>query len=1112
MASKLCCTAEQEAREGSPELPNARLSAATPANKPLLHNKNASQGSRFTSARSEDLHELRQIFDNAKDHDADETTPAKSPRSRFARPSVYSLHSLHKMKSMHALIKRRFSKDMSRKDSNGQPTTSTPKKKPSIAEDADTAAKQARDGPELQLKAAKDGLRKDLLSDKKPAEGGYDSDAEVLDDIARNMGKKSASKRPSIHSIDWTPSTGSKPAPGSANDRYTADQGHESHPYQISNPQRDSRTPIAAQFSVFSTPDLRLNTPKEKDRKLRRSHSATSIILPAPSPLTPMRLPSLLTNDREGKPWSVVMSESLRLSQFPVPPRRSSSEPTHTDSGANSESRECEQTVQFPEFKTTVPGCTGGIEIHVQEPTSTTTPRVSTSIKGTLQENPTSAKDNEASEHGDEEDSTRRSVHLYSMRISHHLRSGSLLSWDALADEPEVLTPPRLFRDRGLSEASRISEIERIQKQLGRHARKTSSSGFASAKVPDKWGKVLGSDRDTREDISSVYSSRPHSPPDSFGASAASLPKSSNQRDASGNSYTDLALPRQSNSYPTDNEATPRPFKRSCATTVQLATDSSVKDPSPNTTARLARNNSVAVSKKSKFREEFSPPPTKKKNTPSASFIRLFNPKRLSMRSQSEANLKALVPDVALDGPADTLHVPSGREQHQHPSRSSVSLNAEQEGASKGEGGELWQRALKAHQAERASMFLPKNKDAAMHASPYRERSHSFMRPSPSTDEKASPMEAFAFTASKQGSTSLLSPPSPGDLGPDYPAPLRTRRSALFDPDKDNISPGHDTRVDFDKQKDTDEHLGAWGRYPSHTRADRTNSAGHEDQVESRDFALEAAIKFAMGDGNEVDDGDIDPAMRVDSPSLPGGKKKRKRIGSSRMAKSNSMTFGKTFLKNYSKMFRSQSTEFQRHGHGHRSSITAGGVLKYPELEILPDVWHRRIAEEAHERAGESSTAQDDAKLNKGKAKMQRDDSMATLRPSQKSGVDGPCDDNMPRFDGANAIKDAEHANDNANANANDQARALSAYYADCLPPFPRASTDTTFQLEDFGLLPLAQSASMHARTLPARFAKNKHARNASVASVASGETDGERSVVSVRRTSRYSRAATANN
>jgi hypothetical protein len=72
----------------------------------------------------------------------------------------------------------------------------------------DTVLRLSRDGPNLQVKVTKSDLRKDLLSDKLPEEGGYDPDAEVLDDIARNLAKRSPSKRPSLHSIDWTSSPG----------------------------------------------------------------------------------------------------------------------------------------------------------------------------------------------------------------------------------------------------------------------------------------------------------------------------------------------------------------------------------------------------------------------------------------------------------------------------------------------------------------------------------------------------------------------------------------------------------------------------------------------------------------------------------------------------------------------------------------------------------------------------------------------------------------------------------------------------------------------------------------------------------------------------------------
>jgi hypothetical protein len=206
MASRLCCTAEQDGREGSPELPNARVSASVPANLPLLPTQSGSPNSHFTSARSEDLHELRQIFDNARDDGPDTSSPPKVPRTRHSRASIYSLHSLHKMTSMRSILRRKFSKDMPKKSSDASvrlPTAERP-----IDEEPDTVIKRSNEEPKQQLKVTKEDLRKDLLSDKKPAEGGYDSDAEVLDDVARNIGKKTPNKRPSIHSVDWSPSTG----------------------------------------------------------------------------------------------------------------------------------------------------------------------------------------------------------------------------------------------------------------------------------------------------------------------------------------------------------------------------------------------------------------------------------------------------------------------------------------------------------------------------------------------------------------------------------------------------------------------------------------------------------------------------------------------------------------------------------------------------------------------------------------------------------------------------------------------------------------------------------------------------------------------------------------
>lgn len=198
----LCCTAEQEGRSGSPELPNARVSGATPAKQPLLPKQHASPNSRFTSVRSDELHELHQIFDHAQN---DKATPTRAPRARFSRASVYSLHSLHKMTSMRSLIKRKFSKDMTKKDSGLKIHIEATQKV--TTGDQDTVVRITNiDTAKQQLKLTKADLRKDLLSDKKPHEGGYDSDAEILDDMARNIGKKTPSKRASIHSVKWSPS------------------------------------------------------------------------------------------------------------------------------------------------------------------------------------------------------------------------------------------------------------------------------------------------------------------------------------------------------------------------------------------------------------------------------------------------------------------------------------------------------------------------------------------------------------------------------------------------------------------------------------------------------------------------------------------------------------------------------------------------------------------------------------------------------------------------------------------------------------------------------------------------------------------------------------------
>ncbi|KAI2478067.1 hypothetical protein Ptr902_10262 [Pyrenophora tritici-repentis] len=518
MTAKLCCTAEQEGRSDSPELPNARISQATPAKRPLLPKDSSSPNSHSTSARSEDLHELREIFHNAGDADDDRAMPMPAGRARFSRPSMQSIRSLHKMTSMRSIIRRKFSKD----PSNTAPILTEDKydvQDTTTISKSGTVVKQSQHGPLQPLHVTKGALKKDLLSDRKPDQGGYDSDAEVLDDIARNISKKLPTKRPSIHSIDWTTSTGrwvdftsslpllmhhSKTHASRQQKTASAPTTKTTFILMISLSRRQCPSRLASTMSL-ARPTYG-QTHRRKGIEGYDAHTLLHQWACQSPPISPLRLPSLTGNDSTGIPWSEAMRESLRLSQFPVPPRHISPKVSKTllkddkqpkNSHTDRQPQDITNCVSSTQTLETIPTFPSHVvEIRVQQPTSNASPRPSTSIRGTLREHMPLKKHDQAEQAVDEDvDSNQRhSVHLYSMRISHHLRSGSLLSWDQLADAPQLPTPPRALRERTVSDQSRVSQRNR---QSARHNRQTSSSGFASSKVPARWGKVVADNADT---------------------------------------------------------------------------------------------------------------------------------------------------------------------------------------------------------------------------------------------------------------------------------------------------------------------------------------------------------------------------------------------------------------------------------------------------------------------------------------------------------------------------------------------------------------------------------------------------------------------------------------
>ena len=113
----------------------------------------------------------------------------------------------------------------------------------------------------------------------------------------------------------------------------------------------------------------------------------------------------------------------------------------------------------------------------------------------------------------------------------------------------------------------------------------------------------------------------------------------------------------------------------------------------------------------------------------------------------------------------------------------------------------------------------------------------------------------------------------------------------------------------------------SWARYPSHTRPERSTSpAGVSDQVYSRDFAITSP-------------GTVPKVSSEHASSHLSNDKK---------GKTKSMGFGKQMLSTISSLYKSQSQELQRRlaneARGHRSSISEGGAVEYPELEMLGSI------------------------------------------------------------------------------------------------------------------------------------------------------------------------------
>lgn len=298
------------------------------------------------------------------------------------------------------------------------------------------------------------------------------------------------------------------------------------------------------------------------------------------------------------------------------------------------------------------------------------------------------------------------------------------------------------------------------------------------------------------------------------------------------------------------------------------------------------------------------------------------------------SELPVLAPNIKLDT-SDANETSSRNSGLAHPDRPSVPTMRRL--SSRRDAIGLMAKAIQATEAERSAFLLPGHKEQAMRpgvrprsSSCYRARlsiSHEDIgavqpvtpnMPRAHSDNYLTPefnIASFSEAGSSSGRQRLLSvavdPMEPrADIPRPPPSAIVSRKSIAQVSDA------------------VDEPIGAWGRYPSHTRLHRACSAGAADQVIAKDFATTDVTILASRAGEEA----------IQGVKRQASEKRRGRLssGASKFGK------GRDVLKHYGRFFRTPSVEYLRYGHGHRSSVSAGGKLENPDLELLPPIWASR--------------------------------------------------------------------------------------------------------------------------------------------------------------------------
>ena len=508
--------------------------------------------------------------------------------------------------------------------------------------------------------------------------------------------------------------------------------------------------------------------------------------------------------------------------------------------------------------------------------------------------------------------SSRASFHLQNMQISQRLRSSSNAS-----DAVSFLTR----RTNGKSHHSRSPSNTVYSTNIqpnGLHHRQLSKSGFMNATLSVPRGIIH------RDETSSLYSSRPDSNP----ASPTYFSRSPSQRlrspTAIFSSYatapSQAAAPSQASDNKQDDALKP------VADSAVLPLMFSDRTDSPATKqAQRSQASSSNLSRTSKFVEDMDALTEKpvqdhstsrsrpKKKTSTLNFFRF---------SRTTKPHRSKITNV--DGPAD--------DSDRLPKTSIPLLPSHDEAA------EMWERALIAHAEEKAFMWL-KPDDHRGDLTSKRERRQSEARSHGSSQARSS-HRTSEFHTPAQDSIDI----DPFDVSKERTSSLNPIKGHHITKEQKRAMsyPGHPLAESPERRSSE---LSAWSRYPSYTRPQRCGSAGPDDNVFPRDFGLiptdrVSEVQSCVGPDAQSRP-DVDPKRlkkRFGFGSRSGKSTNSIRRIRNRLPKSRSLNFGRTVLKHYASLFKPQSHEFFHYGHGHRSSVSTGGTLDNPELEILRPV------------------------------------------------------------------------------------------------------------------------------------------------------------------------------